>query len=446
MILGSDNRKKWSEMDVLVMAAYQRYKNEICPEHGGPLWLCFGGDTEVITKNGTKPIRDLVGPQTLLTRPLGGYGPAHWVDAEIRAFGKQSVMSVTLSRLGETKVIEATPEHRWFVRKPVRQVNKVRRYEHNAEVETRALQPGDEMVSAYTQKWNQSRPSPIGVVAGFTFGDGHRVTNQARLDLYGDKDKALLPYLSPLQHVSTRKLGDSYTDDEGLTVWGLPKSWKDLPSLNEGSAYLRSWLMGYFAADGTVSKTGSARLYCADPATLEAVRDIATACGIGTTSVKTYARKGIRGVISDLSYITLMKQHLSPDFFIIEEHRKRVEANPAVRKIQPWRVVSVEDTGRVEDVYCAVVPGTEAFVLKDNILTGNCRSDDPRLLVRIKERPACYAAEEMRGYEEKHKDDEDKRAAQAEFYYRGEEELPIKKLRDGYFAAFAASEDDPEDD
>jgi hypothetical protein len=27
---------------------------------------------------------------------------------------------------------------------------------------------------------------------------------------------------------------------------------------------------------------------------------------------------------------------------------------------------------RVEEVYCAVVPGTHCFVLEDNILTGNC--------------------------------------------------------------------------
>ena len=40
MILGADNRKKWSQMDVLIMHAYENYKNEQCPEHGGPTWLC----------------------------------------------------------------------------------------------------------------------------------------------------------------------------------------------------------------------------------------------------------------------------------------------------------------------------------------------------------------------------------------------------------------------
>ena len=37
-----------------------------------------------------------------------------------------------------------------------------------------------------------------------------------------------------------------------------------------------------------------------------------------------------------------------------------------------WVVQSVEESDRVEEVYCAEVPGTHAFTLEDDILTGNC--------------------------------------------------------------------------
>ncbi|GLY83039.1 DNA primase [Actinoallomurus iriomotensis] len=37
-----------------------------------------------------------------------------------------------------------------------------------------------------------------------------------------------------------------------------------------------------------------------------------------------------------------------------------------------WVVESVEESGRVEEVFCAVVDEGHAFVLEDNILTGNC--------------------------------------------------------------------------
>lgn len=39
-ILGADNRKRWSRMDILLINAYQRYLDEMCPVHGGPRWLC----------------------------------------------------------------------------------------------------------------------------------------------------------------------------------------------------------------------------------------------------------------------------------------------------------------------------------------------------------------------------------------------------------------------
>src|SRR3546814_7066983 len=37
-----------------------------------------------------------------------------------------------------------------------------------------------------------------------------------------------------------------------------------------------------------------------------------------------------------------------------------------------WRINAVEQTDRVEQVYCAEVKGTHAFALDDNILTSNC--------------------------------------------------------------------------
>jgi DNA primase len=39
---------------------------------------------------------------------------------------------------------------------------------------------------------------------------------------------------------------------------------------------------------------------------------------------------------------------------------------------QGWDVSAAEPTDRIEEVYCAVVPGSHAFTLEDHILTGNC--------------------------------------------------------------------------
>ncbi len=291
-------------------------------------------------------------------------------------------MRVEMSRGRERKEIFATPEHRWFVKQVVKQVDGVRNWATSRTVDTQSLMPGDEMVMAYKQPASRVVISPVGVAAGFAFGDGTIQGEQTRIDLHGTKDEALVPYFSALQRRTTHKLGDGCSDDEKTSFWGFPKSWKRLPSLDEGAPFLRSWLAGYFAADGSVSKNGGISLSCASAETLERVRDIATACGIGTFAVRTYLRKGIGGAWSDLSMLSFVRTHLSPDFFIGAEHRKRFEeAQVKTRKAQPtpWTVLTVSETDRVEEVFCAVVPETHAFVLKDNILTGNCHNDSPEL-------------------------------------------------------------------
>lgn len=50
-------------------------------------------------------------------------------------------------------------------------------------------------------------------------------------------------------------------------------------------------------------------------------------------------------------------------------------------KADPWVVASVEDTGVEDDVYCAVVPGSESFTLEGNVLTHNCFAYDIKPLV-----------------------------------------------------------------
>lgn len=50
MILGEDNRKAWSHLDVLVMQAYQIVKDEQCSQCGLPRWLCRNEDPRLQVK------------------------------------------------------------------------------------------------------------------------------------------------------------------------------------------------------------------------------------------------------------------------------------------------------------------------------------------------------------------------------------------------------------
>jgi DNA primase len=214
--------------------------------------------------------------------------------------------------------------------------------------------------------------SPFGVAHGITFGDGSLFGTSASVDLHGDKDAELLKWF-PL----SRSYQCGYDDKRGdhrpyVKVVDLPRFFKDLPSLEEAPHYLAGWLAGYFAADGCVAADGTVMLNSADRGNLEFVRDVCTRLGIGTYGITTQRRTGIDGRASDLHRVHLIGADLTEDFFLLSEHRRRfAEAQKAFHR-RGWVVQAVEATDRVEEVYCAVVEDTHAFVLEDNILTGNC--------------------------------------------------------------------------
>src|SRR5690606_41324497 len=70
--------------------------------------------------------------------------------------------------------------------------------------------------------------------------------------------------------------------------------------------------------------------------------------------------------------VSFMRDTLSEEFFVLDKHRERVSSNGHGSRRYNWRIVSVEETDLVEEVFCATVDGTHSFVLEDNILTGNC--------------------------------------------------------------------------
>lgn len=84
-------------------------------------------------------------------------------------------------------------------------------------------------------------------------------------------------------------------------------------------------------------------------------------------------RVGTGTEATPLYSLNLRPADLPDGFFINPKHRDRVRARRAgeVELPEPWQVVSVTSAGSAE-VFCAVVPGPQAFALVDGILTGNC--------------------------------------------------------------------------
>lgn len=327
-------------------------------------WNCGAAEERFLTTSGITTLGEAAGStQEVLTR-VGGN--TQWVKAEIKEFGKQSLMALTLRRGRETKVVYWTPNHRWFIR------SRRDRNSDYREVVTSDLSPGDVLASALpNSRVRQSRPSPQGVARGIVYGDGNVLQSGSVVDLFGDKNLDLVRFFAG-SHIRPRAGRGKDGSLTGMQVCDLPRYYKtQLPDLDENPSYLYGWLAGYFAADGTVNTSGVPILYSADLAALEYVEVLCLRLGIGTKQIKTQYRKGYGATESPMYRIEILRSTVSSDFFVCANHKERFDNVTRVDEIA-WTVVSVEQTDRTETVYCAVVPDTHTFVLADYIYTGNC--------------------------------------------------------------------------
>ncbi len=322
----------------------------VTPSRG--FFHCLAGETRVLTDQGVREIRDLVGGTH---RILDRHGD--WQEAPFKSYGVQRLMRITVTRNRQRKDIFATDGHRWFIRSGAGGRSQ-------KEVLTSDLKAGDRLVPKFPRsRIRRSRPSPFGIARGFTFGDGTRTYRGSRALVCPPTDLAMLKWFP---HSHTSSVG------ENLLVHDLPAYFKDLPALTESVSYLYGWLAGYFAADGCVASDGTVILNSAHRENLEFVRDLCTTLGIATYGVTSQSRKGLGVEDSDLFRIHLVNEDLEPEFFLLDEHRRRFETQHKQFSRRGWVVQEVEWSDREEEVYCAEVPDGAAFTLEDNILTGNC--------------------------------------------------------------------------
>ncbi len=332
---------------------------------------CFSGDTSVITQGGAKTIRNLAGTTaTILTKN------GQWKDAPFKSYGKQQLLKITLQQGRSIKVIKATPDHGWFVAKKVCTKAHTGRpvYHQQYRIETRHLQIGDKLVQTFASAATRLTPSVVGIQHGLVWGDGsaHEQRGKSsppvcRLSLFGRKDSALLPYfnLHPQRPVTTPNGVD------GIEITNLPGHFKSLVDLNYDKPYLYGWLAGYFAADGCVTTGNCCLIRSYSRESIEHVRNVCYLLGIGTSPIVVATSSKGSYIPGSLVFTTTLKRaHLTANFFLIHEHKKRY-LNAKVAKYYAWTVKSIEPV-ESEEVFCCTVPETGCFVLEDNILTSNC--------------------------------------------------------------------------
>ena len=153
-----------------------------------------------------KDIETLVGHNVKI---LNGNG--EWEEVSFHSYGKQPLMKVTLSSNGKEKIIYATPEHEWIV-------NGL-----NTKVITAQL-PLNKYLAKITPKLQDIVPDPVGIIHGFTYGDGSLSSHTKkggyshRVIFYNESEKELKQYfkISGLKYAETSTLCDNGVTYESI--------------------------------------------------------------------------------------------------------------------------------------------------------------------------------------------------------------------------------------
>jgi adenosylcobalamin-dependent ribonucleoside-triphosphate reductase len=323
---------------------------EVAKRREASMFNCLRGNTSILTKErGAVPIESVLGNYTVLNS-LG-----QWVAAEIKNFGTQDLLPYRFGHDSHSFTIYATPEHRW-------------RLVDGTFVNGKTLNVGDKVPFvcpprdiADEEDYNK------GIQHGLIYGDGSgRVDGTFIIRLCSDAED-LLPYFA--QHTVSyppSANGDPIVYVSKSSAW---TNFKALPDLVVSDSYMIGFIRGWLAAGGSVTKAGQVTLCLGDKEEVWFRREAARYgyfCA-GASYLPNETNFGLRNKASKI--LRLMKACVGPEDFIIQRKAARVTKHEMV---YTYYGVDRSQEFLREMVYCAVVPGTQDFVLGNGLLTGNC--------------------------------------------------------------------------
>lgn len=346
---------------------------------------CLGRNTNIFIKGrGAVPIGENLGQQMVLN------STGLWINAEVKSFGIQPLQRVRITYTGNSKklTIFATPGHRW-------------KLTDGTEKSTSDLKRGDHIpfIQFKRKHLYDSVDYYLGIKHGLIYGDGnaHWIPSRKgssvrackRVEGYNIRIcsdvEDILPHFGgyPISYPPSAggdpivRMYDSFAATHDL---------KSLPPDNETEDYIVGFFRGWLAADGNVGRNGNPSL-CCGPDEESWIRSRLPNFGyyfMGSTPFPSETNFGKRK--KAVRVVSLFRPSVSEDEFIIERKRKRFR----VPKDFQFVVSDVSLDTFEDEVFCAIVPGTEDFALEMGLLTGNCKMAE--LLGReVVGCPACHS-------------------------------------------------------
>lgn len=319
---------------------------------------CFAKETEVITRNGVMKMGDIVNQPVEIIN-----GNGEWETVFFRNCGKQKLLKLTLTNNTKIKEIYATPEHEWIVRG-----------KHN-KIQTKDLKPNNKLERMWYHENDTIIPDIEGLRHGFIYGDGNRLKKHYYARICDEKKYNFCKKIFDV-NIPSKSILKSLPNCLGVVCYKTNYDAKSIPSYNCTKEYLLGFLAGYFVADGNCT-ADTVQIHSAKYNDLLQIKHIFTLLGIPTYSIgKSVRKKGkdmgafVLSKDSDLYALRIVKSAIPKTFYVSEKKPKK---ESIYKSYLGWKVVSVEETTRFEDVYCCET-STHSFVLDGFILTGNCFS------------------------------------------------------------------------
>ncbi len=331
---------------------------------------CFTGDQRFITLDGLRRFDSYEDGQAVTVLNSNG----DWINGQINHFTPQKIWEITLERSGITHKIRTTGNHVWPITTPMRRYAQTKM----SQLRTDQLHL---ILGSKTHKLDTVVPhkapllDPTAVLHGIVYGDGTK-TKQGSCQIYlcNDPQGCDSRHLASLFKQAGYKLVQR-PDIAQIRIYGLPSNWKCLPNKHATPSYLRGFIAGWFAADGSVGRNIS--LACRDRSALVWLQDVAPRAGLAvSTAIGKHNSKEHGSFKASVHYtIGLTKTTLNEDFFVLPDKKAK-----SAKSKKYWKIVDVAETDLCEPVYCVQEPRGQHFVLEGNILTHNCtityRSDE----------------------------------------------------------------------
>lgn len=324
-------------------------------------------ETSILTKEyGWIPIGEIEGQKVTLLSNTKLYGRdkstsanAKWVEGQISNIEMQpSVKIVFKDKVGRETHVIASENHRWF-----RKLNTKNPWERVTSTE---LLQGD--LIPRTKPPMYYKPSRVGIMHGFFFGDGTRANGE--LHQFGEENIAVLNSL----FTNTEEAAPTSNGCMHAVVRQCPLAWGHTPESHylKDQRYLMGFLMGYFAADGCFTKSGQMRLSSARPKELLRVCELFKLIGISTSDIKLVSTSSNFSEDREL-WETKINHADIPEWFLLKKSHRENYINRKKKFGHNYaKVVSIKKLESLQPVICATVPKYEQFVIDDFILTSNC--------------------------------------------------------------------------